>query len=166
MSWGDWQQPAYDRAAAELSRTDPDIEVVRLSDCDLPALPDELWRLRRLRHLAVHADYLHEIPAEIARLTCLEKLDISAPITALPPEIGLLAQLRELTVSSGEIVELPVAIGELRRLEVLQALSEPLKAFPAELGRLVSLRRLVLNGSSLETDGIPAALWNSASCAN
>ncbi|MFE2869587.1 leucine-rich repeat domain-containing protein [Embleya sp. NPDC059259] len=162
MEWGEWQQPAYDRVATELSRADPDIEVVRISECDLPALPDELWRLQRLRHLAVHADYLHEIPAAIGRLTRLESLQISAPITALPPQIGLLAKLRELTVTSGELAELPVTTGELRRLEVLQAQSAPLKAIPAELGRLVSLRRLALNGSSLETGGIPAALWELA----
>ncbi|GAA3235334.1 leucine-rich repeat domain-containing protein [Nonomuraea helvata] len=87
------------------------------------------------------------MPAEIARLTRLETLEIRCRyIAVLPPEIGHLARLRELTACGTALTELPAEIGELQQLEVLDLQSAPLKAFPAELGRLGALRRLLLNG--------------------
>lgn len=123
--------------------------VVALSECNLEAIPDEVWVCgSSARVLDCNKNSIKNIPNEIARLTSLEKLFINANeivdesirweglttlkyltvlslnhnnLTTLSSALGSLTSLRELHVSNNKLSGLPNEIGHLTQLEVLRA---------------------------------------------
>ena len=132
------------------------------------AIPPQLWRLPRLRHLDLQGQLLAwTLPSDIGRLASLEYLDLghnwlSGP---LPPELGRLASLKHLDLGGNDFTEpLSPALGQLASLEQLDLshsqLTEPL---PPALGQLASLQRLDLSNNLLSSDSLPPEIGDLAS---
>ena len=117
------------------------------------AIPPQLWRLPRLRHLDLQGQLLAwTLPSDIGRLASLEYLDLSHNWLSgpLPPELGRLASLRHLLLSGNEFTgAIPPELGRLTDLTVFRLndnqLSGPL---PPELGQFGQLRVLDLHGDT------------------
>jgi internalin A len=107
-------------------------------------------------HDITKIDYLAELPARIADLRNLRKLNISRnKLTSLPAEIGQLKNLVDLNASDNQIGVLPFQMGELSSLVRLDLGNNHLAQLPSELCQLTQLRYLNLSGnvlSALPTD--------------
>jgi Leucine-rich repeat (LRR) protein len=112
---------------------------------------------------------LTELPAEIGKLTQLEKLILGKwdektnkatdnYLTALPPEIGNLTNLTTLALSGNKIAEIPAEIGNLTNLITLHLGWNQITEIPAAIGNLTNLT--TLNLSSNRIAEIPAAIGN------
>ncbi|CAJ2640352.1 unnamed protein product [Trifolium pratense] len=123
--------------------------VIALSECNLEAIPDEVWICgSSARVLVCDRNILRNVPIEISQLTRLEKLFIDANnlsaesinwegltnlkyltvltlnqnrLTTLPSALGSISSLRELHLSNNQLTGLPDEIGNLTQLEVLKA---------------------------------------------
>ena len=124
------------------------------------AIPPQLWRLPRLRHLDLQGQRLAwTLPSDMGRLASLEYLDLSYNWLSgpLPPELGRLTSLKHLDLSDNDFTEpLPPELGQIASLERLDLsysnLDEPL---PPELGRLAHLQMLNLSHNQLSSASLP-----------
>ena len=118
------------------------------------AIPPQLWRLPRLRHLDLQGQRLAwTLPSDMGRLVSLEYLDLgnnwlSGP---LPPELGRLVSLKHLDLGGNQLTgPLPPAWGQLASLQRLQLGGNQLTGpLPPEWGQLASLQWLYLDGNQL-----------------
>ena len=123
------------------------------------AIPPQLWRLPRLRHLDLQGQLLAwTLPSDIGRLASLEYLDLghnwlSGP---LPPELGRLASLKYLDLGGNDFTEpLPPEWGQLDSLEILELSGNQLTGLlPPAWDQLDNLRKLALYRNQL-TGSLP-----------
>ncbi|KAI5408552.1 LRR repeats and ubiquitin-like domain-containing protein At2g30105 [Lathyrus oleraceus] len=141
--------------------------VVALSECNLEAIPVEVWVCgSSARVLDCNNNLLRNVPVEISQLTRLEKLLINANdlsdesinweglmnlkyltvlslnqnrLTTLPSALGSITSLRELHVSNNELAGLPDEIGQLTQLEVLKANNNRMSKISEFIGNCHSL---------------------------
>ncbi len=117
------------------------------------AIPPQLWRLPRLRHLDLQGQLLAwTLPSDIGHLASLEYLDLGHNWLSgsLPPELGRLASLKHLNLSDNDFTEpLPPELGQLTRLQTLDLSHSQLTALPPEWGQLASLQTLDLSSNQL-----------------
>eukprot|EP00741_Cyanophora_paradoxa_P020675 tig00021290_g19956.t1 len=136
---------------AELAKL-TNLEVLRLDNNKLTALPPEIGRLATLKELYVRDNQLTVLPPEIGRLAALEALSvIDNKLAALPPEIGRLAALKELGVSGNQLTALPPEIGCLAALKKLDVGGNQLTALPPEIGQLTNLQEMDVSSNQLTT---------------
>ncbi len=125
------------------------------------AIPPQLLRLPRLRHLDLQGQLLAwTLPADIGHLVSLEYLDLrnnwlSGP---LPPELGRLASLKHLDLGGNDFTEpLPPEWGQLTSLQSLSLSNNQLTGpLPPEWGQLANLQSLSLSDNQL-TGPLPPA---------
>ncbi|XP_027334079.1 LRR repeats and ubiquitin-like domain-containing protein At2g30105 isoform X1 [Abrus precatorius] len=141
--------------------------VIALSECNLEAVPNEVWVCgRSARVLDCNNNLIKNVPIEITRLTGLEKLFINANdivdesisweglttlkfltvlslnhnnLTTLPSALGPLTSLRELHVSNNKLGGLPNEIRHLTQLEVLRANNNRMSTISEFIGNCHSL---------------------------
>ncbi|KAK7387263.1 hypothetical protein VNO78_27921 [Psophocarpus tetragonolobus] len=141
--------------------------VVALSECNLEAIPDEVWVCgSSARVLDCNNNLIKNVPVEIASLTSLEKFFMNANaildesirwegltslkcitvislnhnnLTTLPSALGSLTSLRELHVSNNKLSGLPNEIGHLTQLEVLRANNNRISTISDSIGNCHSL---------------------------
>ncbi|XP_028768978.1 LRR repeats and ubiquitin-like domain-containing protein At2g30105 isoform X1 [Neltuma alba] len=141
--------------------------VIALSECNLKAIPDELWASGSYgRVLDCSNNSIQNVPVKIESLTGLEKLFLNANelldesisweglttlkhltvlslnqnhLTTLPPALGSLISLKELHVSNNKLVNLPNEIGHLTKLEVLRANNNRMSTVSEFIGNCCSL---------------------------
>ncbi|RHN67732.1 putative leucine-rich repeat domain, L domain-containing protein [Medicago truncatula] len=141
--------------------------VVALSECNLEAIPDEVWICgSSARVLHCNDNLLKKVPVEISQLTRLDKLFINSNnlldesinwealsnlkyltvlslnqnrLTTLPSVLGLITSLRELHVSNNQLAGLPDEIGHLTKLEVLKANNNRMSKISEFIGKCHSL---------------------------
>ena len=116
----------------------------------------------RVRNLHISRDVIGTIPADIGKLTMLERLSIihsDLLIGAIPPELGNLTRLTYLFLGHNNLSgAIPPELGNLTELRLLilrhNNLSGPI---PSELGNLTMLEEFDLSRNPL-SGCIPAAL--------
>lgn len=128
-----------------------------LSGNRISILPPAIGELGgSLRSLYLNGNVLTSLPAEIARLTNLEKLDAANnQIRALPAEIGQVAQLEELRLNGNPISTLPVEMSNLSYLVSLDMNGCQLQTIPEKClvnPRLLELDLGTNNLTALPTD--------------
>lgn len=104
-----------------------------------------------------------EVPAQIGRLTDLQKLNLwgNQLQGEIPPTIGSLTNLSSLSFWGNHLEgEIPTEIGRLTNLTVLSFGTNALRGeLPPELGNLVNLERLYISSNRLEGE-IPSEMGN------
>lgn len=146
-----------------------------LSDCDLEAVPMEVFALSNLKELTLAGNNLSHVPSDIGKLVNLEKLQLSGNrlrvlpdeicmldtleglwlhgniLETLPEDIGALLHLKQLAIAGNRLVKLPESIGLLNALEELVAAGNMLEELPRSIGAMASLKVLDLHGNRLHS---------------
>jgi hypothetical protein len=164
------------------------LEVLNLSGNALSSLPDDLYRLTRLRVLFCSDNQFTELPACLGQCAALSMVGFKAnriehvPGDALPPllrwliltdncvgelpgELGQRPHLQKLMLSGNHLQQLPDSLRHCHRLELIRIAANRLTALPEWLLRLPSLTWLAYAGNPLETEADAAALEATASIA-
>jgi hypothetical protein len=151
-----------------------------LSDCDLEAVPDEVFELTDLVELSLAGNNLTALPEGIGRLALLEKLQLSGNrlvhlpdslcdlesleglwlhgnlLESLPTDIGSLSNLKQMAIAGNRLAGLPDSIGLLTSLVELVAAGNMLERLPKSIGTLSACRILDLHGNRLT--GVPETI--------
>ncbi|HQT04018.1 MAG TPA: leucine-rich repeat domain-containing protein [Thiotrichales bacterium] len=123
-----------------------------LIDCELEALPEEVYQLKNLRRLRIDgAPDINHLSDQLGEMTQLQELVIrETSIRHLPESLGNLKQLRELDVSRNRLIDLPEGLIQLTRLTTLDMSFNPFEQAPEVLNRAFD-RTGGIDESSLET---------------
>ncbi|KAJ9563412.1 hypothetical protein OSB04_008572 [Centaurea solstitialis] len=114
---------------------------------DIEYLPSLIGNLKKLVHLDLHScTKLKSLPSSICDLLHLRNLKLyGCMLEELPENIGRLACLEKLNLSYTSIKHLPHSICALRNLKTLElSLCRNLERLPGDIGRLECLEKLVL----------------------
>ncbi|XVF46210.1 hypothetical protein PTKIN_Ptkin03bG0009000 [Pterospermum kingtungense] len=151
--------------------------VVALADCNLKAIPDEVWDCgSSARVLDVNNNSIRDVPSKISCLNSIQKLFLNANgisdeaihwegltslkhltvlsishnnLTSLPSAIGSLTSLRQLFVAYNRLTSLPNEIRFLTQLEVLKVNNNRITTVPACIGECKSLIEVELSANLL-----------------
>ena len=150
-----------------------ELEELDLSAQDFEELPESLFRLVKLKSLALNSNSLSDIGDELGNLVNLERLDLSSTgLSSLPgsivklgrlrllkldflnnlgfpEEITELTELRELSMSNTGINEIPESISRLAQLEVLDLPNNGIESVPPAIAGLKRLKRLNLEQNKI-----------------
>ncbi|PON59882.1 Ubiquitin domain containing protein [Parasponia andersonii] len=133
--------------------------IIALSECNLQAIPDEVWASKRARILDLNNNDIEEVSPPIgffvlklflnankirdgsirwegiASMKDLTVLSLNQNhLTTLPAALGELTSLKQLHVANNKLTDLPNEIGLLRQLEVLKVNSNRISKVPASIG--------------------------------
>ncbi|XP_076296969.1 protein lap4-like isoform X3 [Lasioglossum baleicum] len=127
------------------------VEYIDKRHCSLTSIPDDILRYSRtLEELLLDANHICDLPENFFRLQRLRKLGLSDnEIRVLPPHIQNFESLVELDVSRNNIEDIPENIKNLRALQVADFSSNPILRLPAGFVQLRNLTVLGLNDMSL-----------------
>ncbi|KAF7121078.1 hypothetical protein RHSIM_Rhsim13G0019900 [Rhododendron simsii] len=136
---------------------------LRLENCNLSCLPNEVGNLISLETLDLSANNLPTLPDSICDLTRLKRLTLGGcNLSHLPCEIGRLISLDTLGLQGNSLSILPDSILNLACLKSLHLNGSNVTHLPSEIGRrLISLETLNLDGNRLLT--LPDSICNLAS---
>ncbi|XP_058200244.1 disease resistance protein RUN1-like [Rhododendron vialii] len=122
------------------------LETLDLSANNLPTLPDSICDLTRLKRLTLEGCNLSHLPCEIGRLIFLEGLSLAGnSLLTLPDGICNLACLKFLNLNDCNLSHLPDGIGILSSLEILYLERNNVCSLPNSFSDLASLLKLQLN---------------------
>ena len=128
------------------------LECLRLNDCDISQLPDNIGQLRNLTRLDLRTNQLITLPDSIGQLQNLTRLDLQAnQLITLPDSISQLQKLVYLDFNNNQLSTLPVSIGQLQNLVYLNLNNNQLSTLPDSIGKLQNLTRLDINNNQLST---------------
>ncbi len=152
----DLSQQRLDRLPDELS-TLPELRLLDLTGCELPALSDGIAALTKLEELRLDRNALVDPAREIERIAKLPSLRVlrlgDNRLTSLPAAIGQARTLVELSLHHNQLTTLPDELFSLPALRVLQLGSEldgnRLAALPPAIERLESLEVLDLRNNPI-----------------
>jgi len=126
------------------------LEILNLSGNALRSLPDDLYRLHRLRVVFCSDNPFTELPVALGACERLEMVGFKAnrirhvPAQALPPA------LRWLILTDNDISELPDALGARPRLQKLMLAGNRLAALPETLSACTRLELLRIAANRFE----------------
>ncbi|WP_299464916.1 hypothetical protein [uncultured Microscilla sp.] len=143
------------------------IDILRLSNLNMPHLPQSIGDLPHLSSLDVSFNALKNCPESLGNLLQLKVLHLQYnqlqnlsvtsigqlknlqyvslvrnQLQVLPPEIGQWQQMRELDLTSNLLQALPSEIGNLHRLVKLQLRNNQLSRLPKSIQQLQHLKAL------------------------
>lgn len=128
---------------------------VDLSQNELPAVPEALYKLEALKRLNLSDNSIRELSnGGVEFWAKLETLNLSRnQIKVLPQNLTKCQYLKRLYLNCNQLTfgGIPAGIGKLYDLEVFEAASNNLEMIPEGLCRCGKLRRLILNNNRLFT---------------
>lgn len=157
------------------------LEVLNLSGNALSSLPDDLFRLTRLRVIFCSDNLFTALPVCLGQCAALTMVGFKANkietvpgsslptllqwliltdncIRELPNELGERPHLRKLMLSGNRLQRLPETLRHCHRLELIRVAANRLTELPQWLMTLPSLSWLAYAGNPLETEADAAAL--------
>ncbi len=126
------------------------LEVLNLSGNALDALPDDLYRLHRLRVLFCSDNAFTELPASLGRCAALEMVGFKSNRIRVVPASSLPPALRWLILTDNAIEQLPDEIGDCLRLQKLMLAGNLLRALPDSMATCRNLELVRLSANALE----------------
>lgn len=144
------------------------LEVLRLDDNGLVALPHELGRLTRLVELRLDRNPLRLLPEFVLQLPVWHRIAVLShcDLTQIPPSVrdSPLTNIEKLSLDHNALPTLPAAFASLTRLTWLDLSHNALANLPAGLCQLPALRTLLLAANPLtDVASLSDALGNLAS---
>ncbi|MEE9377282.1 MAG: hypothetical protein V3V33_04515 [Candidatus Lokiarchaeia archaeon] len=138
----------FNRSSACYIKEGEDITGLSIFNCGLKDFPQEILRLKFLKHLSLRRNNIGHLPKDIGFLSNLEYLDLRLnDLETLPNAIGLLPKLKNLNISSNNLKTIPDSIGELVMLKNLILNNNKLKTVPETMENLHSLKSLHLKAN-------------------
>lgn len=123
-----------------------------LSDRGLESLPDEVFRLVRLRVLNISGNRIRNLPCAIGNLEELEMLNAAENVLDdLPTSFAMCTEMRRLNISGNRLATVPACIIRLEQLEELKMGANNISRLPSEVSNLRKLRVLFLGGNQLQS---------------
>ena len=161
------------------------LELLNLGNNDLDSLPDEFYRLRKLRILFFANNKFRCIPSVLGQLLSLFMLSFKSnnvqeippdslsssiewliltdnQISTLPPTIGKLTNLKKCMLAGNKLTTLPMQMSNCQQLELLRIASNEIADIPDWLLHLPKLTWLAAGGNPV----FPAAPKEDDHCVN
>lgn len=132
-----------DRIPREVMDLSDTLEILDLSGNKLRDLPDDFYRLSKLRILFLSQNEFEEFPRVLGLCPNLEMIGFKSNRITTVPEDALPIKLRWLILTDNRLSELPRSIGNASRLQKLMLAGNCLTDLPEELsscGKLELLR--------------------------
>ncbi|CEG40286.1 Leucine-rich repeat protein [Plasmopara halstedii] len=124
------------------------LQLLILSNNELPELPVSIGKLKRLTRLEVDNNNLMTLPDELFGLEALESLKLNSnQLTTLPSSFTKLIHLIDVDLKLNRLREIPSTIGNLQHLRILDVSSNALEDLPPSLLELKRLEHLYLSGN-------------------
>ena len=130
------------------------LEFLNLSDNRLSALPDDFWRLKKLKIAFFNGNAFEVFPEVLAKCPALSM--VSFKNNQIEQVSRLSENIRWLILTNNRIEQLPAEIGQLSRLQKLMLAGNRLQFLPEELLNCKRLELIRLSANRL--DGLPERL--------
>lgn len=138
--------------------------ILDLTRRNLAKLPEELYRLRKLKELDIHLNKLTALPGELSKLAeaeQLETIDCSSNQIALVEEgVAEVQSLKRLNLSLNCFAVFPDPVGKLKHLTELDLSGNQMVELSAALGGATGLVVLKLNDNALSNIDVVGKLFN------
>lgn len=134
------------------------LEILDLSGNRLSSLPDDLWRLGKLRILFCSDNQFTRLPEVLGKCRQLNMVGFKANKVSSVPAASLGKSLRWLILTDNKISELPAEIGKSSQLQKLMLSGNELRALPGEMASCTNLELLRIAANQLSE--LPAWLLN------
>ncbi|KAI8521445.1 hypothetical protein Bbelb_011990 [Branchiostoma belcheri] len=129
------------------------LEKLNLCYNRLTSLPDDVYKMQKLKTMILYGNEIKELPPPVLRLSRLVMLNLDHnQLTTLPDDIGKLESLEYLLVSGNNMDFLPEGLCNLKSLFHLNISDNNVEVLPADFGklpRLKSARHLHTRGNPL-----------------
>ncbi|KAK0580645.1 hypothetical protein LWI29_004615 [Acer saccharum] len=127
------------------------LEVLRLNNCNLTEIPEDIGCLSSLKTLELCMNDFESLPKSIKQLSKLEKLllndcNMLRSVTVLP---GLSFSLEDLCLNNCNLTEIPEDIGCLSSLKTLELCRNDFESLPTSIKQLSKLQKLLLNDCNM-----------------
>lgn len=127
------------------------LEILDLSGNELSTLPDDFYRLHKLRILFCSDNQFTILPAVLGRCTQLSMVGFKANKIREVPAAALGKTLRWLILTDNQIDKLPAAIGQCTQLQKLMLSGNQLQTLPHEMAACTQLELLRIAANRLTT---------------
>ncbi|QDL52994.1 leucine-rich repeat-containing protein kinase family protein [Rhodoferax aquaticus] len=155
------------------------LEILDLSGNALSELPDDLWRLGKLRVLFCSNNRFTVLPAVVGQCAQLRMVGFKSnqihtvpaqalgpqlrwliltdnAVSTLPDSMGQCTQLQKLMLAGNQLTHLPAALAHCTQLELVRISANRFAAFPEVLLTLPNLAWLAVAGNPMcESDAMP-----------
>jgi Leucine-rich repeat (LRR) protein len=135
-----------------------DLEVLKISNCHLTTIPKQIYKLVKLKVLALDVNNIDSIPPEIKELKSLESLRMIynkiRNLEFLNTEICELPCLKYLHFRNNFIENIPSKIELYKTLRILSLENNKIKSIPCSLSNLDNIE-VDLYSSEYEIDSLP-----------
>ena len=149
------------------------LEFLNLSNNQLSELPDDFWRLKKLKTAFFNANSFEAFPAVLAKCPALSMVSFknnqieqvgelsenirwliltNNRIKQLPASIGRLSKLQKLMLAGNQLQFLPNELSDCKRLELIRLSANDLSALPHKLVELPRLSWLAYAGNPFCTE--------------
>jgi len=115
------------------------LEILNLSGNALSSLPDDLWRLTRLRVIFCSENQFTSLPAVLGRCTQLTMIGFKSNQISTVPAAALPPKLRWLILTDNQISLLPPQLGACSALQKLMLAGNRLQQLPPEMAACTQL---------------------------
>lgn len=126
------------------------LEELDLSNNQLSDLPDDLYRLKKLKILFFSNNLFTHLPSCIAKCEQLEMIGFKSNQISEVSEDSLPLITRWLILTDNQIQKIPDSIGRLTRLQKLALAGNQLTSLPASMSNCTNLELIRLSANKLE----------------
>ena len=144
------------------------LEFLNLSNNKISELPDDFWRLKKLKIAFFNSNDFELFPPVLAKCPALSMVSFknnrieqvgelsetirwliltNNRIPELPPEMGRLSKLQKLMLAGNQLRRLPDELANCQRLELIRLAANQLESLPDELVELPRLSWLAYAGN-------------------
>lgn len=140
------------------------LEILDLSNNQLSTLPQDLYRLSKLKILFASNNRFDHLPEALGRCTNLEMIGFKANQIKTVTAAALPLHTRWLILTDNQIETLPSAMGNLQRLQKLALAGNYLTALPESMANCRNLELVRLSANQLQALpawllGLPKLTW-------